>query len=74
MEMEGINYVTDDQNRKIAVQINLTKYGDLWEDFYDGLIADLRKEEEKIPLNEVITFLKKISFGSIYGISQYVFI
>jgi hypothetical protein len=48
-QMKGINYVTDDKNRKVAVQIDLKKYGDLWEDFYDNMIAELRKDEEKIP-------------------------
>lgn len=57
--MKGINYVTDDKNRKVAVQIDLKKYGELWEDFYDNLIAEMRKNEEKIPLDEVIAALKK---------------
>lgn len=56
--MEGINYVTDDENNKVAVQIDLKKYGMLWEDFYDSLIADLRKDEEKIPLEDIIKTLK----------------
>lgn len=57
-KMEGINYLTDDKNRKVAVQIDLKKYGDLWEDFYDSLMAELRKDEEKIPLKDVINDLK----------------
>ncbi|MBX2901699.1 MAG: hypothetical protein KF775_18765 [Cyclobacteriaceae bacterium] len=56
--MEGINYLTDDKNEKIAVQIDLRKYGELWEDFYDSLVADLRKNEDKIPLEDVIKDLK----------------
>jgi hypothetical protein len=56
--MEGINYVTDDKNEKVAVQIDLRKYGELWEDFYDSLIADVRKNEEKVPLEDVIKDLK----------------
>jgi hypothetical protein len=56
--MEGINYVTDDKNEKVAVQIDLRKYGELWEDFYDSLVAELRKGEEKIPLEDVIRDLK----------------
>ncbi len=56
--MEGINYLTDDKNEKIAVQIDLRKYGELWEDFYDSLVAELRRDEEKIPLEEVIRDLK----------------
>jgi len=58
-QMEGINYLTDDKDRKIAVQIDLKKHGDLWEDFYDNMIAELRKDEEKIPLEEVMKSLKK---------------
>lgn len=45
--MEGIRYVTDDKDRKVAVQIDLEKYGELWEDFCDALIAESRKKEEK---------------------------
>jgi hypothetical protein len=57
--MEGINYVTDDKNEKVAVQIDLRKYGELWEDFYDSLIAEIRKNEEKISLEDVIVQLKE---------------
>ena len=38
--------MTDDQNRKIAVQIDLRQHGQLWEDFYDALIADARRDDE----------------------------
>jgi len=57
--MKGINYLTDDNNEKIAVQIDLKKYGDLWEDFYDCLIADQRKDEETIPWEDVKKALKQ---------------
>jgi hypothetical protein len=56
--MEGINYVLDDKNERIAVQIDLTRYGEIWEDFYDSLIAEMRKSEEKIPLQDLIRELK----------------
>jgi hypothetical protein len=56
--MEGINYVLDDKNEKVAVQIDLRKYGELWEDFYDSLLAEMRVDEEKIPLEEVIKDLQ----------------
>ena len=39
-------------------RIDLRKYGELWEDFYDSLIAELRKDEEKIPLEDVVQDLK----------------
>jgi hypothetical protein len=57
--MEGIHFLTDDQNNRIAVQIDLRKYGALWEDFYDALIADQRKDDEKIALEQLINDLKK---------------
>jgi hypothetical protein len=57
--MKGIHYVTDDEDRKIAVQIDLKQHSELWEDFYDNLIAESRKDEEKIPLEDVIKDLKK---------------
>lgn len=56
--MEGISYLTDDKNEKVAVQIDLRKYGELWEDFYDSLLSEMRKDEEKIPLEKVIQNLK----------------
>ena len=51
--MEGIHYVTDSNNRRVAVQIDLVKHGEIWEDFYDGLMAELSKDEASIPLEEL---------------------
>lgn len=42
--MKGINFLTNDQDQKVAVQIDLEKYGELWEDFYDVLVAEIRKD------------------------------
>jgi len=53
LDMEGILYLTDDDNNKKYVQIDLDKYGELWLEFYDILIAESRKSDEKIPLEEV---------------------
>ena len=51
--MEGILYLTDENNNKKFVQIDLEKYGEMWSEFYDVLIAESRKNDEKIPLEEV---------------------
>ena len=51
--MEGIRYITDENNNRIAVQIDLNKYGEYWEDFYDGLLAELAKDEESISVEEL---------------------
>jgi RNase adaptor protein for sRNA GlmZ degradation len=52
-EMEGIQYVTNDKGERVAVQIDLRKYGDLWEDVYDTLIARKRAKEPRESLDSV---------------------
>ena len=51
--MEGIQFVTDDKGQKTAVLIDLKKYGELWEDFYDGLLAAERADEPRESLEFV---------------------
>ena len=41
--MSGIQFVIDDKGAKSAVIIDLNKHADLWEDFYDCLIAHQRR-------------------------------
>ena len=36
ISMQGIQFVTDEKGQRVAVQINLKKFGELWEDFYDN--------------------------------------
>jgi len=51
--MTGIQYVTDEKGRKVAVQIDLTKHRELWEDIQDILVSRSRRHEKRIPLAEV---------------------
>jgi hypothetical protein len=51
--VEGIQFVTDDKGRKTAVLIDLEKHGELWEDFYDRLIAAERKDEPRESIETV---------------------
>ena len=51
--MQGINYVTNENGERIAVLIDLKKYGGLWEDFYDGLTAKKREDESRETLESV---------------------
>ncbi len=51
--MEGIQFLTDDQGEKTAVQIDLAKYGALWEDIYDALVAQERRNEPRESLHDV---------------------
>ena len=60
--MKGISFVTNEKNEKIAVQIDIktiAKHPEEIEDLLDGIIAEMRKDEEKIPLSKVINNLKK---------------
>ncbi len=51
--MEGIQYVTDDQNRRVAVLLDLNRHGKLWEDIYDVLVATTRQHEPVYSWKEV---------------------
>jgi RNase adaptor protein for sRNA GlmZ degradation len=51
--MTGIQYVTDEEGRKIAVQIDLREHAELWEEFEDVLISQSRRNEESIPIEQV---------------------
>jgi hypothetical protein len=57
--MQGIQYVTDDKGQKIAVQINLKKFGEIWEDFFDNLLSRQRADEPRESLDSVKDRLKK---------------
>ncbi|WP_017293607.1 hypothetical protein [Geminocystis herdmanii] len=46
--MEGIDFVIDEKGIKKAVLIDLEKWGEVWEDFYDILISKQREDEEEI--------------------------
>ena len=57
--MEGIRYVTDEKGERVAVQISLKKFGELWEDFYDNLLAKGRANEPRESLKSVKERLRK---------------
>ena len=46
--MKGIDLVTNKRGKKTAVFIDLKRHGQLWEDFYDSIVAGSRARE---PLN-----------------------
>jgi hypothetical protein len=51
--MKGIEFVVDDSGKKKAVLIDLEQWGDLWEDFYDVLVSESRKNEPTLPWSEL---------------------
>jgi hypothetical protein len=50
--MTGIQYVTDEKGRKVAVQIDLRKHKALWEDIQDGLTAQRRQREPGVAYDD----------------------
>jgi hypothetical protein len=55
--MTGIQYVTDAEGRKVAVQIDLREHAELWEEIEDVLVSESRRSEESIPIEQVETKL-----------------
>ncbi len=63
--MTGIQFVTDEKGRKLAVQIDLKRYGAVLEDFWDGLISESRRKDKGIPLEKVKADLVKRGRGCV---------
>ncbi len=65
--MEGINYITDEQGNKTAVIISLKNYKEEIEDFLDGLEAQTRLEEPSVDFEKSIAKIikKKSANGKI---------
>ena len=51
--LEGIQFVTNEKGEKTAVLIDLGQYGELWEDFYDVMVSELRQDEPTVPWDEL---------------------
>lgn len=58
--MGGIQFVSNDKSRKVAVLIDLQKHSDAWEDFYDSLIAKQRANEPRESLSSVKKRLRRL--------------
>ena len=46
--LKGVQYVVDTDGKKTAVIISLEEWGEIWEDFYDVLVSEARKDEPTI--------------------------
>ena len=51
--MKGIDFVTNTRGQNTAVLIDLKRHGQLWEDFYDSVIARSRAREPRETLDAV---------------------
>ncbi len=59
--MKGIDFLVDEAGDRKAVVIDLAEYGEVWEDFYDTLLAQEREHEPREALAEV---KKKLGLSS----------
>jgi hypothetical protein len=57
--MRGIQFLINEKGEKTAALIDLKKHGELWEDFYDSLIAISRANEPRESLESVKNRLKR---------------
>jgi len=46
--IKGIEYIVDDKGKKKSVILDLEMWGDNWEDFYDILVSESRRDEPNI--------------------------
>jgi hypothetical protein len=51
--VKGVQFIVDDEGKKKAVLIDLKKYGEIWEDFYDTLRVKERESEPRESIEEV---------------------
>lgn len=57
--MKGIQFVIDDSGNKKAVLIDLSQWGELWEDVYNVLVSQSRRNEPTVLWEELKAEMKK---------------
>lgn len=48
IQLKGVQYVIDTAGKRTAVLISLEEWGELWEDIYDVLVSQARKDEPTV--------------------------
>ncbi|CAN2039571.1 Prevent-host-death protein [Candidatus Magnetomoraceae bacterium gMMP-15] len=48
VNLKGIQYLINEFGKRTAVVIDLEEWGEIWEDFYDVMVAELRKDESTV--------------------------
>ena len=51
--LEGVQFLVDEHGNCTSVALDLHIWGDLWEDFYDGMLAEATRDEPTIPWEQV---------------------
>jgi len=58
LSLKGIQFLFDAEGKETAVLINLRHNRHVWEDIYDVIVADSRKDEPRVAWEEVKRRLK----------------
>lgn len=45
IQLEGVQFLVDEHGNCKSVALDLHIWGDLWEDFYDGMLAEIALQE-----------------------------
>ena len=56
--MEGVQFLVDENGEKTSVLIDLSEWGDLWEDFHDIMVSRSRQDESEISWDELKAEIK----------------
>ena len=51
--MQGIQFVVDEEGNRNAVLIDLAQWGDLWEEIYDVIVSQSRRDEPRVSWKEL---------------------
>ena len=60
--MKGIQFVIDDKGGEKAVLIDLSEWGEFWEDIYDVLVSKARRNEPTVSWEELKAEIRPASF------------
>lgn len=52
-QIEGVQFVVDENGKRKAVILDLEAWGELWEDISDYMVSKSREHEPDIPWDEV---------------------
>jgi hypothetical protein len=60
VSLSGITFIVDERGRKTAAVIDLEKHQQLWDDFFDTVLAESRASEPRESLESVKRRLKLV--------------
>ncbi|MEM6764769.1 MAG: hypothetical protein AAF655_07585, partial [Bacteroidota bacterium] len=52
-KLPGISFMVDEETNRIVIVLDQDKYGEAWQDFYDGLLLEMTDREEIVTLEEL---------------------